>query len=118
MSAKKTLINITKRAKKDGTEGEGTLLSRHMINNLRYLPDGERLTNKAKERLVEKLQETYVTSYHHYFAHHPAVTIDANQDQKIVFQQIVSVLFPVKFSNFTRGSFQREGSGKKKLVVA
>lgn len=118
VSAKKTLVNITKRAKKEGTEGEGTLLSRHMINNLRYLPDGERLTNKTKQRLVEKLQETYVTSYSHYFAHHPCVTIDANQDQKIVFEQVLATLFPVKFSNFTRGPLKRESSTKKKLAVA
>ncbi len=84
-----------------------------MVQNLRYLPDGEKLTKKAKRRLVEKLQETYVTSYHHYFSHHPAVTIDANQDKKIVFQQIVSTLFPVKFSNFVRGSFRPTSSLRK-----
>jgi thymidylate kinase len=106
VNSKKTLDNIAKRAKKEGEEGEWTLLSHHMVQNLRYLPDGERLTKKAKRRLVEQLQDTYVTSYHHYFAHHPSVTIDANQDQKIVFQQIVSTLFPVKFSNFARGSFK------------
>lgn len=115
VNSKKTLENIAKRAKKDGEDGEWTLLSRHMIQNLRYLPDGERLTKKAKRRLVEQLQDTYVTSYHHYFAHHPSVTIDANQDEKIVFQQLVSVLFPVKFSNFTRGSFRPK---TKKVKVA
>lgn len=112
MNAKKTLKNIAKRAEKED-DGEGTLLSHHMVQNLRYLPDGEKLTKKAKRRLVEKLQDTYVTSYHHYFSHHPAVTIDANQDKKIVFQQIVSTLFPVKFSNFVRGSFRPASSFKK-----
>ncbi len=115
--AKKTLENMTKRAKKDGDSGEGTLLSLHMVQNLRYMPDGEKLTKKAKRRLVEKLQETYVTSYQHYFAHHPAVTIDANQDKKIVFQQIISTLFPVKFSNFTRGSFRRTTVKKEKIMA-
>lgn len=117
VNAKKTLANIAKRAKKEGEDGEGTLLSRHMVQNLRYLPDGERLTKKAKRRLVEQLQDTYVTSYHHYFAHHPAVTIDANQDKKIVFQQIVSTLFPVKFSNFTRGPLRRTKK-ERKIAVA
>ncbi len=117
VTAKKTLANIAKRAKKNDEDGEGTLLSRHMVQNLRYLPDGERLTKKAKRRLVEQLQDTYVTSYHHYFAHHSAVTIDANQDQKIVFHQIVSTLFPVKFSNFARGSF-RPSSRKNQKALA
>lgn len=117
VNAKKTLENISKRAETE-EEGEWTLLSLHMVQNLRYLPDGEKLTKKAKRRLVEKLQETYVTSYHHYFAHHPAVTIDANQDKKIVFQQIISTLFPVKFSNFVRGSFRRNGVKKRERVSA
>lgn len=117
VSAKKTLENMAERAQKDDEYGEGSMLSQHMINNLRYMPDGEKLTKKAKRRLVEKLQDTYVTSYHHYFAHHPAVTIDANQDKKIVFQQIISVLFPIKFSNFTRGSFRREIVKKEKVVA-
>lgn len=116
VSPKKTLENLARRAKKDEDVGEGTLLSLHMVQNLRYLPDGEKLTKKAKERLVEKLQETYVTSYHHYFSHHPAVTIDANQDKKIVFQQLISTLFPVKFSNFTRGTTRL--AGKKEKIVA
>lgn len=116
VSPKKTLENMAKRAENDDEHGEGSMLSQHMVNNLRYMPDGEKLTKKAKRRLVEKLQETYVTSYHHYFAHHPAVTIDANQDKKIVFQQIISTLFPVKFSNFTRGSFRR--TTKKEKVSA
>lgn len=113
VSPKKTLENIAKRVKKNEDAGEGTLLSLHMVQNLRYLPDGEKLTKKAKRRLVEKLQETYVTSYHHYFSHHPAVTIDANQDKKIVFQQIISTLFPVKFSNFARGAFRRPAKKEK-----
>ena len=117
VNAKKTLENIQKRAKKDEDAGMGTLLSLHMFNNLRYLPDGEKLTNKAKTRLVEQLQETYVTSYHHYFSHHPAAIVDANQDEKIVFQQIISLLFPVKFSNFTRGSFRRNLMTKKKQTL-
>jgi len=116
VSPKKTLENLARRAKKEGDVGEGTLLSLHMVQNLRYLPDGEKLTKKAKKRLVEKLQETYVTSYHHYFAHHPAVTIDANQDKKIVFQQLVSIIFPVKVSNFTRGSVQKISEKEVALV--
>lgn len=116
VNARKTLKNIAKRAAKNKESGEGTLLSLHMVQNLRYLPDGEKLTKKAKRRLVEKLQETYVTSYQHYFSHHPAVTIDANQDQKIVFHEIVSTLFPVKFSNFVRGSFRRPPVKKGKKV--
>ncbi|MCB9807039.1 hypothetical protein H6768_04085 [Candidatus Peribacteria bacterium] len=118
VSAKKTIENIARRAKKNEDVGEGTLLSLHMVQNLRYLPDGEKLTKKAKQRLVEKLQDTYVTSYHHYFAHHPAITIDANQDKKIVFQQLVSTLFPVKFSNFTRGSFRQRLSKKEKITTS
>ena len=116
VSPKKTLENLARRAKKEGDVGEGTLLSLHMVQNLRYLPDGEKLTKKAKKRLVEKLQETYVTSYHHYFAHHPAFTIDANQDKKIVFQQLVSIIFPVKVSNFTRGSIQKISEKEVALV--
>ncbi len=102
VNAPKTLKNIERRMKKNKDSSESTLLSLHMIQNLRYLPDGEKLTNKTKKRLVAKLQETYVTSYHHYFAHHPGITVDSNQDEEIVFQQINSALFPVKITHFTR----------------
>jgi thymidylate kinase len=107
VDAGKTMKNMEKRAKKEGDSGEGTLLSLHMIQNFHYLPSGERLTNKVKKRLLQKLQETYVTSYHHYFSHHPAITIDANQDKKDVFKQITSALSPATSSSFTRGSFRQ-----------
>ena len=110
--------NMAKRAKKEDDSGEGTLLSLHMIQNFHYLPSGERLTNKVKKRLLQKLQETYVTSYHHYFSHHPAITIDANQDKNDVFKQITSALSPVTSSNFTRGSFRRIPAKKREKVSA
>lgn len=87
VSAEKTLERIKKRAKK-GEEGEGTLLSFQMINNLKYLPDGEKLTKKAKRRLVEKLQETYITSYGHYFSHHDGIKVDANKSSDEVFEDM------------------------------
>lgn len=99
-NAKKTLERITKRGEKTGESGEGTLLSLQMIKNLKYMPDGEKLTKWAKRRLVEKLQETYVTSYKHYFTHHKAVIIDGNQDKKNVSNDIFQALFheTVRFS--------------------
>jgi thymidylate kinase len=101
VSAKNSLARITKRGKKeDGDTGEGTLLSLQMVQNLTYMPDGEKLTKAAKRRLVEKLQETYITSYKHYFTHHKAVIIDANQNKKDVSNDIFRVLFhdTVRFS--------------------
>lgn len=59
-----------------------------MINNLKYLPDGEKLTKKAKRRLVEKLQATYITSYGHYFSHHDCIKIDANKTAEEVCNEI------------------------------
>lgn len=94
VSAKKSLERITKRGKKEGAEtGEGTLLSLQMLQNLTYMPDGEKLTKSAKRRLVEKLQETYITSYKHYFTHHKALIIDANQSKKDVSNDIFRALF-------------------------
>lgn len=90
--ADKTLENMAKRAKKEGNSGEWTLLSLHMVQNLRYLPDGEKLTKKTKRDLVAKLQATYVHSYHQYFSYHPAIIIDGNWDKKIVFQQILEAI--------------------------
>lgn len=91
VSAEKTLERIAKRAKSEA-EGEGTLLSFQMINNLKYLPDGEKLTKKAKRRLVEQLQETYITSYGHYFSHHDGIKIDANKTSEEVFTSICAKL--------------------------
>lgn len=59
-----------------------------MVQNLRYLPDGEKLTKKTKRDLVAKLQATYVHSYHQYFSHHPAIIIDGNREKKEVFGDI------------------------------
>jgi thymidylate kinase len=92
--AAKTLERIKKRSKKQD-EGEGTLLSFQMINNLKYLPDGEKLTKKAKRRLVEKLQETYITSYGHYFSHHDGIKVDANKSSEEVLNEIWTKLAPV-----------------------
>jgi thymidylate kinase len=92
VSARKSLQRIAKRKKDTWDAGEGTLLSLQMINNLRYLPDGEKLTTSAKRRLVEKLQETYITSYKHYFAHHEGIIIDANGGKKEVFSEICEKL--------------------------
>lgn len=86
--ADKTLENMAKRAKKEGNSGEWTLLSLHMVQNLRYLPDGEKLTKKTKRDLVAKLQATYVHSYHQYFSHHPAIIIDGNRQKNEVFGDI------------------------------
>lgn len=94
MSAAKTLERIKKRSKKEA-EGEGTLLSFQMISNLKYLPDGEKLTKKAKRRLVEKLQETYITSYGHYFSHHDGIKIDANKSAEEVCDEIWKKLAPI-----------------------
>ena len=94
VSATKTLERIKKRSKKED-EGEGTLLSFQMINNLKYLPDGEKLTKKAKRRLVEKLQETYITSYGHYFSHHDGIKVDANKSSEEVFAEIWTKIAPV-----------------------
>ena len=85
-----------------------------MVQNLTYMPDGEKLTKAAKRRLVEKLQETYITSYKHYFTHHKAIIIDANQNKKDVSNDIFRALSSVKFSNFVRGSFHRVASLKMK----
>jgi thymidylate kinase len=93
VAAGKTLERIKKRSEKE-EDGEGTLLSFQMINNLKYLPDGEKLTKKAKRRLVEKLQETYITSYGHYFSHHEGIRIDANPSSEIVFDAIWKTLYP------------------------
>jgi len=92
VSARTSLERIAERAKDDDEEGEGTLLSLQMIKNLKYMPDGEKLTKKAKRRLVEKLQETYVTSYRHYFSHHPAIIIDGNEGKKNVSQALFEAL--------------------------
>ncbi len=107
VSAAKTLERIKKRSEKE-EDGEGTLLSFQMINNLKYLPDGEKLTKKAKRRLVEKLQETYITSYGHYFSHHTALKIDANQSSELVFDDIWKALYGTLFgrSPKTSGNFQ------------
>lgn len=94
VSAKKSLERIAKRGEEGGDSGEGTLLSLQMIKNLKYMPDGEKLTKGAKRRLVEKLQETYVTSYKHYFTHHPAIMVDGNSDKKSVTAEICRALFP------------------------
>ena len=89
-----------------------------MIQNFHYLPNGEKLTKKIKRRLLEKLQETYVTSYHHYFAHHAAITVDANQGSKIVFDQILSALYPVPSPSFTRGTLRRTSAKKREKLVS
>lgn len=95
VSARTSLERIAERSKEEDGDGEGTLLSLQMIKNLKYMPDGEKLTKKAKRRLVEKLQETYVTSYRHYFSHHPAIIIDGNDGKKNVTQALLEALSPV-----------------------
>lgn len=95
VSARTSLERIAERSKEADGDGEGTLLSLQMIKNLKYMPDGEKLTKKAKRRLVEKLQETYVTSYRHYFSHHPAIIIDGNDGKKNVTQALLEALSPV-----------------------
>lgn len=96
VSAPKTLDRLRKRAKLQGESGEGTLLSFQMVNNMKYLPDGEKLTKATKRKIVEKLQQTYITSYGHYFSHHPAVRIDANWDKDAVHAWIIEALFGKK----------------------
>lgn len=94
VSARTSLERIAERSKEEDGDGEGTLLSLQMIKNLKYMPDGEKLTKKAKRRLVEKLQETYVTSYRHYFTHHSAIVIDGNEGKKNVAQALAEALSP------------------------
>lgn len=98
VNARNTLERIKKRSGKKWESGEGTLLSFQMINNMKYLPDGEKLTKRSKRKLVEKLQETYITSYGHYFSHHPHIHIDANQNKDTVHEQVLREVFGVNNS--------------------
>ncbi len=117
VSARRSLERIMRRGEKEGDIGEGTLLSLQMINNLRYMPDGAKLTKGAKRRLVEKLQETYITSYRSYFTHHAGITIDANRGKDDVFRDIYHVLYPEENTRFVRQRLTRSSLKKSEKIL-